>query len=113
MREFQAVLRCFAELPHIEDFVVIIHQAAEKGWGWGAAGQMALAIAPAQGWRYERHSNLHRVINRAARLSNSERQPFLHGRAEILHANVYGMGPDSDREDLTSVAELLELHTDV
>ena len=47
-------------------------------------------------------------MNRAARLSNSERQPFLHGRAEILHANVYEMGPDSDREDLTSVAELLE-----
>ena len=74
---------------------------------------MAKAVALAQGWQYERHSHLHRVMNQAARLSSSDRLPFLHGRAEILHANLYELGPDLDadriREDLTSMAELLDL----
>ena len=88
-----------------------LHQASEKGWG--AAAHMAKAVALAQGWQYERHSHLHRVMNQAGRLSNRDRLRFLHGRAEILHANLYELGPDLDstviRDDLTSMADLLDL----
>lgn len=88
-----------------------LHQASEKGWG--AAAHMAKAVALSQGWQYERHSHFHRVMNQAARLTDSNRLPFLHGRAEILHSNLYELGPDLDaeriREDLTSIAELLTL----
>ena len=40
-----------------------LHQAPEKGWG--AAAHMAKAVALAQGWPYERHSQFHQVMNRA------------------------------------------------
>ena len=80
-------------------------------------GPRRRAGALAQGWQHERHSHLHRVMNQAASLSDSDRLPFLHGRAEILHANLYELGPDLDgeriREDLTSMAELLEPLTDI
>ena len=88
-----------------------LHQASEKGWG--AAAHMAKAVAIAQGWRYARHSHYHRVMNRAGRLTGNTRLPFLHGRAEILHANYYELKEDLDaaliRNDLDSVAELLEI----
>ena len=87
-----------------------LHQASEKGWG--AAAHMAKAVSLAQGWQYERHSHFHRVMNQAGRLSASDRVRFLHGRAEVLHANLYELGPDLNGEvicdDLTSIAELLE-----
>ena len=39
-----------------------LHQASERGWG--AAAHMAKAVAIAQGWEYERHSNFsHRRIH--------------------------------------------------
>ena len=88
-----------------------LHQASEKGWG--AAAHMAKAVAIAQGWQYARHSHYHRVMNRAGRLTGNTRLPFLHGRAEILHANYYELKEDLDaaliRNDLDSVAELLEI----
>ena len=34
-----------------------LHQASEKGWG--AAAHMAKAVALAQGWPYDRHSQFH------------------------------------------------------
>lgn len=88
-----------------------LHQASEKGWG--SAAHMAKAVALAQRWQYEQHSHFHRIMNQAARLSDSNRLPSLHGRAEILHANLYELGQDLDadriREDLNSIAELLDL----
>lgn len=88
-----------------------LHQASEKGWG--AAAHMAKAVAIAQGWRYARHSHYHRVMNQAGRLTGNTRLPFLHGRAEILHANYYELKEDLDaaliRNDLDNVAELLEI----
>ena len=87
-----------------------LHQASEKGWG--AAAHMGKAVALAQGWQYEQHSHFHLDMNQAARLTDSDRLPFLHGRAEILHANLYELGPDLDaeiiRQDLTSMADLLD-----
>ena len=88
-----------------------LHQTSEKGWG--AAAHMAKAVTLAQGWQYERHSHFHRVMNRARELSASDRLRFLHGRAEVLHANLYELGHDLNgeviREDLTSIRELLDL----
>ena len=88
-----------------------LHQASEKGWG--AAAHIAKAVALAQGWQYERHSHFHRVMNRAAGLTDSNRLRFLHGRAEVLHVNLYELGQDLDgeiiREDLTSIAEMLDV----
>ena len=40
-----------------------LHQASEKGWG--AAAHMAKAVAEAQGWTYDRHSDFSWVINQA------------------------------------------------
>lgn len=38
-----------------------LHQASGKGWG--AAAHMAKAVALAQGWEYQRHSQFHQVVN--------------------------------------------------
>lgn len=88
-----------------------LHQASEKGWG--AAAHMAKAVAVAQSWQYTRHSHFHRIMNRAARLTNNTRLPFLHGRAEILHINYYELKEDLDAwqisQDLESVTEMLDI----
>ena len=103
-REFLARGRNF---PAVGD----LHQASEKGWG--AAAHMAKAVAIAQGWRYARHSHYHRVMNQAGRLTGNTRLSFLHGRAEVLHANYYELKEDLDAalisNDLESIAELLEI----
>ena len=88
-----------------------LHQASEKGWG--AAAHMAKAVAIAQGWQYSRHSHYHRVMNQAGRMTGNTRLPFLHGRAEVLHANYYELKEDLDAalisNDLENIAELLEI----
>ena len=38
-----------------------LHQVSEKGWG--AAAHMVKAVAIAQGWEYERHSDFSQVLN--------------------------------------------------
>ena len=38
-----------------------LHQASERGWG--AAAHMVKAVAIAQGWEYERHSDFRQVLN--------------------------------------------------
>ena len=72
-----------------------LHQASVKVWG--AAAQVAKAVALAQRWQYERHSHFPRIINWAVRLSDSYRLPSLHDRAEILYANLYELGARSGR----------------
>ena len=88
-----------------------VHQASEKGWG--AAAHMAKAVALAQGWEYTRHSQFHRIMNQAGRVTGSGRLPLLHGRAEILHVNYYELEEDLDTgqisQDLDSVAEMLDI----
>ena len=89
-----------------------LHQASERGCD--AATHIAKAVALAQGWQYSRHDHFHRTMNRAGELSgNADRVALLHGRAEILHANLYELKKDLDAEiiseDLDYMAELLEL----
>ena len=55
-------------------------------------------------------------MNRAGELSgNADRAALLHGRAEILHANLYELKRDLDAgiisEDLDYMAELVDLMT--
>ncbi len=88
-----------------------LHQASEKGWG--AAAHMAKAVALAQGWEYQRHSQFHQVMNQAATMTGGNRLRLLHGRADILHVNFYELSRGLDAriigEDLGSIEELLEL----
>ena len=52
-------------LSNSRDFLAAgnLHQASEKGWG--AAAHMAKAVAVAQGWEYETHSDFSEVMNQA------------------------------------------------
>jgi RecB family exonuclease len=88
-----------------------LHQASEKGWG--AAAHMAKAVAVAQGWEYQRHSQFHHVMTEARRLTGSDRLRFLHGRADILHVNFYELKGSLDAEeirlDLESIEDLLSI----
>ena len=88
-----------------------LHQASEKGWG--AATHMAKAVALAQGWQYTRHDHFHRTMNRARQMLGNPYLSLLHGRAEILHANMYELKKDLDAgrisRDLDWMAELVEL----
>lgn len=88
-----------------------LHQASEKGCG--AATHIAKAVALAQGWPYTRHDHFHQTMNRASQMLGNEYLSLLHGRAEILHANLYELKKDLDAgiisEDLDYMAELVEL----
>ena len=89
-----------------------LHQASEKGWG--AAAHIAKAVALAQGWQYSRHNHFHRLMNRVGELSGQgDRVSFLHGRAEILHANFYELKKDLNAgrisRDLDWMSELVDL----
>ena len=88
-----------------------LHQASEKGWG--AAAHMAKAVALAQGWRYDRHSDFHQVISQARRLTGNDQLRILSGRANDMHANFYelraGLDDDVIRADLEDMAEMLDL----
>ena len=55
-----------------------LHQASEKGWG--AAAHMVKAVAIAQGWEYERHSDFSQVLNLAYLAPNDDRIRLLRGR---------------------------------
>ena len=55
-----------------------LHQASEKGWG--AAAHMVKAVAPAQGWGYERHSDFSQVLNSAYLATSDDRIRLLQGR---------------------------------
>ena len=89
-----------------------LHQASEKGW---AAARMAEAVALAQGWQYSQYSHFHRVMNRAGELVDGDGDylAFLHGRAEILHANIYELKQDLNAriisQDLEYMSELVEI----
>ena len=89
-----------------------LHQASEKGWG--AASHIAKAVALAHGWPYSRHNHFHRLMNRVGELSgHGDRVAFLHGRAEILHANFYELKKDLNAgrisRDLDWMSELVDL----
>ena len=88
-----------------------LHQASEKGWG--AAAHMAKAVAEAQGWTYDRHSDFSWVINQAFLKTGNDRLRELRGIPNDLHGNYYVRKRFLDAEiigkDIESIAELLEL----
>ena len=88
-----------------------LHQASEKGWG--AAAHMAKALAAAQGWEYETHSDFSLILNHARRVTGNDRLPGLRGIANDLHGNYYKrkrhLEADSVAEDIESVAELVDI----
>ena len=64
-----------------------LHQASEKGWG--AAAWMAKAMAVAQGWEYETHSQFNVVLENVRRATGDARLLGMAGIANVLHANFY------------------------
>ena len=74
---------------------------------------MAKAIALAQGWPYERHSQFHQLMNQARQVTGNDRVRLLHGRADVLHVNFYefsgGLDPEAIGEDLANMAELVDV----
>ena len=86
-------------------------RASEKGWG--AAAHMVEAMAIAQGWEYERHSNFSQVLNLAYLATNDDRIRLLRGIPNELHGNYYRRKRHLDEgmvgRDLDSTAELLDL----
>ena len=100
-------------LANSRDFLVAgnLHQASEKGWG--AAAHMAKAVAVAQGWEYETHSDFSEVMNQARLLANNPRISELRSVANELHINYYKrkrhLNSTAIREDLERIAELLEM----
>ncbi len=88
-----------------------LHQASEKGWG--AAAHMAKAVAEAQGWTYDRHSDFSWVINQAFLKTGNDRLRELRGIPNDLHGNYYVrkrfLDADVIRRDIESIAELVEL----
>ena len=88
-----------------------LHQASENGWG--AAAHMAKAVAVAQGWTYETHSDFSLVIDQARRLTENSSLSGLRGIANELHGNYYRRKRHLDSgligEDLERVAEMLDI----
>ena len=88
-----------------------LHQASEKGWG--AAAHMVKAVAEAQGWTYDRHSDFSWVINQAFLKTGNDRLRELRGIPNDLHGNYYVrkrfLDADVIRRDIESVAELVDL----
>ncbi len=96
-----------------------LHQASEKGWG--AASWMAKAVAEANDWDYENHSQFNVVLGQVAQRmkarspSDANRVYELRSIAHGLHQNFYtrkdlldstGIGVNLDNMD-----ELLRLLT--
>ena len=88
-----------------------LHQASEKGWG--AASHMVKAVALAQGWRYEWHSDFNRLLNDLAIDTENDRVFDLRGAANVLHGSFYerrrNLNGKAIQRDLSRVAELLDL----
>ena len=74
---------------------------------------MVKAMAIAQGWEYERHSNFSQVLNSAYLATNDDRIRLLRGIPNELHGNYYRRKRHLDEgmvgRDLDSTAELLGL----
>ena len=100
-------------LASSRDFLAMgnLHQASEKAWG--AAAHMAKAVAVAQGWEYESHSDFSEVMYKARLLANNPRISELRSIANELHHNFYRrkrhLSGDAIREDLERIEELVDV----
>ena len=74
---------------------------------------MLKAVAVAQGWEYERHSDFNRLLNGLALEDGNDRLRELRAPPTFLHANFYerkrNLNAEIIRRDLDSVEELLGL----
>lgn len=74
---------------------------------------MARGVAVAQGWEYEHPDHFSVVLNRARQLTGEDRLPGLRGIANELRGNYHRrkrhLNAEVIREDIESVAELLEI----
>ena len=88
-----------------------LHQASEKGWG--AAAHIVKAVAIAQGWEYERHSDFSQVLSSAYLATGDDQIRLLRGIPNELHGNNKKRKRHLDEgivgRDLDSTAELLDL----
>ena len=91
----------------------ILHQACEKGWG--AAAHMAKAVALANGWEYDTHSQFRSVLRSASIAAGEPEIRRLRRTAYYLHQSFYELGSlldaDDIAEELDDIEELLELLT--
>ena len=95
-----------------------LHQASEKGWG--AAAWMAKAVAEAQGWEYETHSQFNVVLENVRRATGDARLLGMAGIANVLHANFYTRkrfldveGIDLRLDQMATLLDILEPLTDI
>ncbi len=88
-----------------------LHQASEKAWG--AAAHMAKAVASAQGWRYDRHSDFSRIIGNVRKITGEDRLLELRSIANELHGHYYERKRHLDAGEIAveidRVAELVEI----
>ena len=88
-----------------------LHQASEKAWG--AAAHMAKAVAAANGWTYEKHSDFSIVLNNAWELTGNDQIRPLRAIANDLHGYYYVrkrfLNADVIAADIESVAELVDI----
>ena len=88
-----------------------LHQASEKAWG--AAALMAKAVAAANGWTYEKHSDFSIVLNNAWELTGNDQIRPLRAIANDLHGYYYVrkrfLNADVIAADIESVAELVDI----
>ncbi len=88
-----------------------LHQASEKAWG--AAAHMAKAVAAANGWTYEKHSDFSIVLNNAWELTGNDQIRPLRAIANDLHGNYYRrarfLSANEIAADIESVAELVDI----
>ena len=88
-----------------------LHQASEKAWG--AAAHMAKAVAAANGWTYDKHSDYSVVLNNAWLQTGDDRIRELRGIPNDLHGYYYVrkrfLNAKVIAADIESVAELVDI----
>lgn len=86
-----------------------LRQASEKGWG--AASQMAKAVADKRGWKHHSHRQLLGVIGALVEENREAELKMCFDAAEVLHTNFYEghMGQYQVDLSLRQVGTLLNL----
>ncbi len=64
-----------------------VRQASEKGWG--AAAQIAKAVAEQRGWPHQSHTSLYRAVERLTVETGDDNLSDLFHIANALHQNYY------------------------
>jgi len=85
-----------------------LRQASEKGWG--AAAQIAKAVAARRGWQHQGHAELFTVVRRLRLETGDRRLQELLNAANGLHYNFYEnwMGSEDIEVGLDQIREFVE-----